>query len=810
MFCPNCGNKLNGNEEFCSICGKKLNVLKPQLLHNIVSENKQIIQSKGLNGNFFRNKTKNKTIILAFIIIAVIIAFLTVILLNNKNKKQTDLNINEDVVQYNSLEKIKKDYNAGKITINEYFTQLVYLEFDTSKLDEKYSSDYIFYITECELDINNILEQHYDELDEKIIKFYLANKTLSNVSLGQEEYELQKQSDFKNNYKAQLLENKLENAYNHTLNKVHLSYNGNFLIWYSNIGDDAITEEQLIEISDGLENSITKYKEQFNIEYSYNSYVDNKFFNEDYKNAKKVLENNNIAISTLKTAMSVYIYDTGSDVTLASYNDEQDATKIINRSLFLDILDEDGIINYPYMVINKRGIDHGKESLIQLYNHELFHHMQFLYCKSTTGDRCTAGLKLTEGMANFASSKVSNVSSTNNFLNNWAGIYTINTSTKLSDIVDKGENYGYALFPYFYSYSNVVNNWSEVLMSAHNESNPFNYIQSASSKDDLIKVINDLAYKTLSQEYDIQSLKSNSGINLKSVLKDEKKYSFKINPGSIDYFELSTTSNIKINTNDSEYLTFKIYGYKNGKYNELKCSNKSIELDTAFYVNYDKFYLVVTNANLINFYNYTINIGETIYQENAEFITTFNNYNIKVEMNTQISETLVESISSGVVDELHQKEYLESDITTMGIITVSTKLYYDFNSGYTYMTQPYGGDVWWKVKGTSQLVDLGAILDKLINMKNVTKVSNNHYKVKVTKDDVRGLISSGNTDTSLIKGDIYVEVYTENGYIVKLCYDFTNLVEGFDLFTATITFSNYDNAGDVEIPQTIINNSIEV
>lgn len=55
----------------------------------------------------------------------------------------------------------------------------------------------------------------------------------------------------------------------------------------------------------------------------------------------------------------------------------------------------------------------------------------------------------------------------------------------------------------------------------------------------------------------------------------------------------------------------------------------------------------------------------------------------------------------GIIDELHQKEYLDFD-TTMGF-TVSNKIYYDFSNGYTYMTQPYGGDVWWKEKGASQM-----------------------------------------------------------------------------------------------------------
>ena len=92
-------------------------------------------------------------------------------------------------------------------------------------------------------------------------------------------------------------------------------------------------------------------------------------------------------------------------------------------------------------------------------------------------------------------------------------------------------------------------------------------------------------------------------------------------------------------------------------------------------------------------------------------------------------------------------------------------------------------------------------------MKNVKKISDNHYKVKMTKKDIKGLMSSANSDTSAIKGDVNVDVYTENGYIVKLDYDFTKMVSGFELFTTTIKFSNYDNAGDVEIPQTIIDNA---
>ena len=49
-------------------------------------------------------------------------------------------------------------------------------------------------------------------------------------------------------------------------------------------------QEQLNTIAKGLDDCIGKYEQYFKIEYSNKSYVDNKLFNEDWKNAKEVLK----------------------------------------------------------------------------------------------------------------------------------------------------------------------------------------------------------------------------------------------------------------------------------------------------------------------------------------------------------------------------------------------------------------------------------------------------------------------------------------------------------------------------------------
>ena len=57
------------------------------------------------------------------------------------------------------------------------------------------------------------------------------------------------------------------------------------------------------------------------------------------------------------------------------------------------------------------------------------------------------------------------------------------------------------------------------------------------------------------------------------------------------------------------------------------------------------------------------------------------------------------------------------------------------------------------------------------------------------------------------KGDIYVVVYTKDGKIKKLEYDFSSNFSSFDLFITTIEISNYNNAGNVTIPNSIISSA---
>ena len=94
-------------------------------------------------------------------------------------------------------------------------------------------------------------------------------------------------------------------------------------------------------------------------------------------------------------------------------------------------------------------------------------------------------------------------------------------------------------------------------------------------------------------------------------------------------------------------------------------------------------------------------------------------------------------------------------------------------------------------------------------MKDVQIIDDNHFKVKITNDDIKGLLETSDVTTGSITGDIYADVYTNNGYVEKIVYDFSNMTQVFDGLTLEMRISNYDKAGSVQIPSEAINSATE-
>ena len=176
-------------------------------------------------------------------------------------------------------------------------------------------------------------------------------------------------------------------------------------------------------------------------------------------------------------------------------------------------------------------------------------------------------------------------------------------------------------------------------------------------------------------------------------------------------------------------------------------------------------------------------------------------------MDIEVSGKKMVTTFTGTVDEKNQIEYLKANISMMGM-SITTETYTDFKNGITYMSEPITGG-WIKESESSQIVDLNSILDSLINMENVTKVDDNHFKVLITNNDIKGILEASDVDFDDISGEISADVFTNNGYIDEIDYDFSNLVDAFEAFTLNMKISNYNSAGSVTIPDEVIESATE-
>lgn len=769
--CKKCGNNLNKKMKYCTNCGEKIK--------------------------------RHGFIIFILFLVIIFLAFLIINKYTNifNNKNSVVINNKEEIKYTNSYEHIKYDYEQKIISANEYLKEMYALEFDSDSLASKYKNDNNnYFLTSNQLNIIDFIEKNYKKLDKDLVEKYARKKLLQDVQIKSKNVS-KSSSNIIN-----LSKKDPEQVSSHVLDKARLSSNGRFLLWYTNTGNDSITENDVNVILTELENSVGDLEQLSKIKYSYDPYVDNKNLVGDYISATVVLQECNIPVDSIETAMSIYVYDTGSDVTLAQYTDTNLLSKYLNYA-GLSSIRHDGVINYPYIFMNKSRLNE-TDSLKQVTRHELFHHLQHSYCKANGLDSCTyTEDEFIESYANYVSAVTGNYQSTKTYLNNWFGAYYRDVSLNIED--EKGGSYGYAIYPYLYSYSLMVDNSSEIFNKALLENEPLKYINKNTSKEKLKSTINDLALKFLSKSYKNNAFvaPSDDKLDIKGDISKNDTYKYEINKGAIDYFEVNKLSNIEISSSDYSYITFMLIGEKNNEYNVI--SSVSSKLKQNIYdLGYDKVYLAVTNGNLDKKYNYQIKVTES-KATNKNYNTTYNNYNIEIISKISMKGASVITTSKGVVDEIHQKEYLEITTNTLGVAAITNKTYIDFNSGYSYTSVPFQENMWYKDKNSQTKFDLGLILQKLKSSDNVEKIDDNHFKVKLSKSELQSVMKSISSKKMTIVKGMNIDVYTTGNDISTIKYDFSKIIPGVDEFSSTVNFTNYNAAGDVEIPNEIIENATD-
>lgn len=783
MFCPNCGNKINNNEDFCSECGTSLN--KASTLPN-------------------GSKKNNKLILASIIVILLIVsgALLVNSFFESDKESETEIeteyqeNESNEEVSFedtsSSYEKLSNAYKNSELTADEYIMQLAYLQYDKSLLSEEYQSDIVDYY-------NGVLEDAYELKDELLIdtvQYLYDNISLNNV-------------EFVTTSTLVPVSNTDESNIN-SLDQVILSDEGNFIVWYSETGLNATTKEIAQNLANGLEESVSEYENLFNVTYEYE--INIIFENSKYDAQIEILNNNNISEETFENSMSVYLLEADSD-SLATYYSGY--WWLVNLLFSLSGEDVNGGVAEPYIVIKPSSFEGDEESLEQLYNHELFHHFQYqVFCGTTDCDDNAD--YMVEATANWASSLITYKTNTDGFLNRWSNSFISYSGTIFTDLLDENDEstVGYLIYPYIYAYQqNVSDSLNIIVNSIYEDDNDLLYLNSNATSEELKNTINYVAYKNLVQNYDNYNLISSeyTGEVLVPYTDISSNYTsdiIELSQIGINYYFIGDNGSYSVsleNSSNDSLKTVLLVAKSNESYEIIKeldfNENISFEIESSDV--YSEYYLIVSNSSLIDSSSYGIVVEKNSVENDSSAISYDNyKYTMTSTIDLNVSGISMSTVTTTTVtsDNINQIEYLESVTEVMGFST-TTLTYIDYKNGYSYTQVPYSSE-WIKEKSISRTFDLETVINKFLSENSISTLVDGTYELDLDVSDISGSVSSDYTVTS---GTISTTIYISQNIVKTIKYDLSSLLSAVDNYEIEIQFLSYGSSTELIIPDDALN-----
>ena len=512
---------------------------------------------------------------------------------------ENEISANEKMRDMNTLpKKLESDYKSGKLSADEYVMQSAYSIFEKDKLDSKYKDLYIDYYNPSALlkEVNGM----YDKLSDETLMYVYKKFTLADVewNVDEDKTEVKDMNNVSSDYEVKLMgdDNKLSK-----LDEVKLSDNGNFLIYYTKKGHNAITDVDAGRIASILEQSVDTYKSKFGFDYKYNAYFE--FFSVAMTEcptgtakgrACKLLKNNNIDTKYLNTAMPVYIIDTGDDNVLGYYfpyvNDIQQIIVKVS-TIFKDYGEAmeqvAATYSFPYFVVNSNISNLDNTNIVSA--HELFHHYQHYICGDGKYADCPSGNFTIETTANYASINVNNINNINTAINGHAAAFTQDSELSIDKAAD-----GYGAFVFTYNYGEIVPDGSKYIFESLKAEDRLDYLARKAGnkyKDVLVTT----AEKNITHDYD----------NKLVVAARDGSYYYPSSHEAIGYENVTKTNSMDYSS--SHYYFTNPRGYKKGT--QLSFSGNSRDLTLLMFVWEDNSYRKVYTHTL-NDEDFVININE--------------------------------------------------------------------------------------------------------------------------------------------------------------------------------------------------------
>lgn len=415
------------------------------------------------------------------------------------------------------------------------------------------------------------------------------------------------------------------------LNKAKLSSGGHFVVFYTDTGDDRISDDAANKLTVMLEEIISGYNDKLELAYEYEKLPNN---NGKLGKMKKVLRSSGIDEDILDSAMPIYVVDPYKDgsSTLASYAGRR--FKDLGASILVklgSLFGEETAQLYnstpSYPFINIRPQNAESESLAIVTAHELGHHYVSTYSYDTYGKTGSDDNFLDETTPNWMAINVLRNQPAGSLVDKHYNIGYLGEKRGSIQKIDEAipKLLGYPAVAFLENYYEIVPNAKTIILDATYHGDALNYLYDKAGPDNYRKVMVSLAEKNLTGDYDGRLINSTTPMGELIDCVDVCEQKYWIQPSSTRYLYFATDEykNTHIGFAGDKDVYGSLLGLKyDGKYEIINSGDDKIDFlisdDTV--KEYEVVVFAVANASITDMMSsYKISI---ITEEIEELITT--------------------------------------------------------------------------------------------------------------------------------------------------------------------------------------------
>lgn len=547
---------------------------------------------------------------------------------------------------------IREDFRQGNISPDEYLQYTIAAAYGQEDLPEKYRSDKV----EMAPDILGIIDQYGEQMSPEVIREALEVVTLANVEFGEDANG--NVATNRENVMDAILGTKRAQAYSRnvaTLNKAKLSSGGKFVIFYTDTGDDAISDEKASELAEMMERIVRQYQEKMGLEYSY------EFFSMEglLSNSKRlmsmiyVLEKNGIDGDVVTNgAMPVYVVNPFKEESsiLAFYTRRkitETLYKVVSKlgALFLDGDEADqakltnSVPGVPFVTILPKNVNDASLELVTA--HELGHHYEDLKCYTDGDDTCASGDFIMETAANWMAINAVGTQPENTLIQAYHNNYIdYGTCYMINQVLPDPPEYdachgsgslaGYPAVAFLENYAEVVAGGQDKIMAALLHEETLEYLWSQATIEERTEIMCRLSQRNLTNDYkqnSLVALKTPRGEELKceGQLACRKVFPLRTTATKYVYFSADEYDQTKVSVTGEPNMVISVLGRKSdGKWEVIaddmtRIENDKVKLEWIVEKegNYDMYAFAVGNAKMIatNLTTSDPFVVETVVQE---------------------------------------------------------------------------------------------------------------------------------------------------------------------------------------------------